>query len=159
VRKHRGLKRYYKNLSTKNNDWSGLNFTDPEKSWFDLRHTHFDWRGYGNSSFKRRKPHLDKLFRHFDLLAERAKALKTDYQIWITLLDHDSSGDALFLHTPNPNRDNFPYKIEGLSPEDNLTNKALSEYVNSLHGYKILFGSADESYCVIYKNKIGTTVA
>ena len=55
MKKQRGLKRYYNNLQTKNDDWSGLNFIDPEKSWFDLWHTHFDWYGYGNHSFKKRK--------------------------------------------------------------------------------------------------------
>lgn len=155
MRKHRGLRRYYNNLQTKNDDWSGLNFDDPEKSWFDLWHTHFDWRGYGNNSFKKRKPHLDKLFRHFELLIERAENLKTDYQIWATLLDRDSSSDALFLHTPNPNHDNFPWKIKGLSEESNLTNLELEKYLRNLNGYRIFYGQAEENFCVIFKDKVG----
>jgi hypothetical protein len=160
MKKHRGLKRYYKNLETENDlDKSrGLNFTDPAKSWFDLWHVHFDNWGYGDHSFKKRKPHLDKLIRHFDLLVEKAKSLKTDYQIWITLLDFDSASDALFLHTPNPNHDNFPYKIKDLSPTSTLTNKELSKYIQSLSGYKILYGKADESYCVIYKDNVGVSL-
>lgn len=158
MRKHRGLKRYYKNLQTKTNDWSGLNFTDPDKAWFNLWHTHFDWRGYGNNSFKRRKPHLDKLFKHFDILQEKAKSLKTDYQIWVTLLDYDSNSDALFLHTPNPKEDNFPWGIKNLTQTNNLTNTELAHYVNNLSGYKILFGQADENYCVIYKENIGRSI-
>jgi hypothetical protein len=155
MKRHRGLKRYYKNLQTKNNSWSGLNFTDPDKAWFDLWHTHFDWRGYGNDSFKRRKPHLDKLFKHFDLLADRAKYLKTDYQIWATLLDFDSYSDALFLHTPNPNQDNFPWTLKGLSKSTTLTNKALDDYINSLNGYEKLYGQADEAFCLLYKKNVG----
>ncbi len=158
MRKHRGLKRYYKNLQTKEENWSGLNFTDPDKAWFDLWHTHFDWHGYGNDSFKRRKPHLDKLFREFDVLEKKAKLLKTEFQIWATLLDFESYDDALFLHTPNPNHDNFPWKIKDLSTKNNLTNKALAEYVNNLSGYKIVFGQADENYCVIYKDKVGISI-
>lgn len=157
IRKHRGLKRYYRNLEIKNEDWSGLNFTDPDKAWFDLWHTHFDWRGYGNKSFKRRKPHLDMLFRHFDLLNEKAKMLKTDYQIWIMLLDFDSEYDALYLHTPNPNKSDFPYKIPKLSSTSNLKNKELDEYLNSISGYKKFYTSTDdgENYCLLFKENIG----
>ncbi|HEY1038092.1 MAG TPA: hypothetical protein VGF30_01730 [Bacteroidia bacterium] len=158
MKKHRGLKRYYKSLSTKVDDLSGLNFTDPTKAWFELWHIHFDWKGYGNNSFKKRKPHLDKLFRHFTLLEEKAQLLKTDYQIWATLLDYDSSSDALFLHTTNPNHDNFPWKIKDLTQTNTLTNEQLSEYVQGLSGYKILFGKADESYCVIYKDNVGLSL-
>lgn len=158
MRKHRGLRRYYQTLQTQNENWSGLNFIDNDKPWFDLWHTHFDQKGYGNDSFKRRKPHLDKLFREFDTLVEKAKLLKTNYQIWATLLDYDSYSDALFLHTPNPNHDNFPWKINGLTSKNNLTNPKLVEYVNNLSGYKILFGQADENYCVIFKDNVGVAL-
>lgn len=158
MRKHRGLRRYYQNLQTKNDNWSGLNFTAADKPWFDLWHTHFDWKGYGNNSFKRRKPHLDKLFRHFDILEEKAKSLQTEFQIWATLLDFESYDDALFLHTPNPNQGNFPWKMEDLTTKNNLTNSDLAEYVNNLKGYKILFGQADENYCVIYKDNVGVSI-
>src|ERR1700752_2124821 len=98
----RGLRRYYKNLATQidSEKISRLNFS-AQNTWFDNWHLHFDWKGVGNNSFKRRKPHLDKLFRHFDLLAEKTKLLKTDFQLYAVLLDFDSSNDALFLHTPN----------------------------------------------------------
>jgi hypothetical protein len=32
------------------------------------------------------------------------------------VLDPEDSGhDAVYLHTPNPNRDNFPYSFEGVA--------------------------------------------
>jgi len=153
IKKHRGLKRYYKNLASKVDDWSGLNFTDPKFAWFDLWHTHFDWFGYGNHSFTKRKPHLDKLFRHFELLEQKAKNLKTDYQIWATILDVDSANDALFLHTPNPNRDNFPLEIKKLTNSSTLQNKDLNNYINNLEGYEKLYGNADEAFCLLYKSE------
>ncbi|MFI5141372.1 MAG: hypothetical protein ACHQII_03350 [Bacteroidia bacterium] len=155
----RGLRRYYKNLATQidSDKISRLNFSD-QNIWFDNWHLHFDWKGFGNNSFKRRKPHLDKLFRHFDLLAEKTKLLKTDFQLYSVLLDFDSSNDALFLHTPNPNHKNFPYKFENLSPNNNLINRDLENYIASLKGYTILFGKAEENYCVIYKDKLGAAL-
>lgn len=157
IKKHRGLKRYYKNLASKVDDWSGLNFTDQEFAWFDLWHTHFDWFGYGNHSFDKRKPHLDKLFRHFELLKQKASELKTDYQIWATILDNDSASDALYLHTPNPNRDNFPWALNKLKSENTLTNQKLIKYLDELDGFEKLYGEADEAFCVVYKKDVGLT--
>src|SRR5688572_5584973 len=134
LKKHRGLRRYYENLATQNDlekaKW--LDFNDA-KMWFDNWHMHFDWEGYGNNSFKRRKPHLDKLFRHFDFLVERTKDLKSEFQLYAILLDFDSSNDALFLHTPNPNKSQFPLKIPDLKKTSTLTNSDLNDYVTILN--------------------------
>jgi hypothetical protein len=37
------------------------------------------------------------------------------WQSWLVLDAGDSSQDAVFLHTPNPNRDNFPYPFNGVA--------------------------------------------
>ncbi len=156
IRKHRGLKQYYKNLATENDldkaTW--LDFDNPE-TWFDNWHLHFDWKGYGNDSFKRRKPHLDKLFRHFDLLVDKTIQLKTDFQLYSMLLDFDSYSDALFLHTPNPNNSQFPFKIADLQLTTTLTNKQLNDYINNLDGYEKLYGQAEEAFCLIFKKNVG----
>lgn len=156
IKKHRGLRRYYKRLVTENDldkaTW--LDFGNPD-TWFDNWHLHFDWRGYGNDSFKRRKPHLDKLFRHFELLVDKTKGLKNDFQLYSILLDYDSYSDALFLHTPNPNNSQFPFKISDLQPTTTLTNKQLDGYINNLDGYEKLYGHADEAFCVIFKKNVG----
>jgi len=156
IRKHRGLKRYYRNLATENDldkaTW--LDFENPE-TWFDNWHLHFDWKGYGNDSFKRRKPHLDKLFRHFELLVDKTQKLKIDFQLYTILLDFDSYSDALFLHTPNPNNSQFPFKISDLQSTTTLTNKRLNDYINNLNCYEKLFGQADEAFCLIFKKNVG----
>ena len=153
-KKPRGLSRYYKKLVLKNSDWSELNFTDADKAWFDLWHTHFDWDGYGNNNFKARKPHLDQLIKHFDSLAEKAKTLKKDFQIWALLHDYNSYNDALYLHTSNPNKSNFPVEITGLSTTNTLKNTALKEYLKGLNGFEMLYGQ-NERFCIIYKKDIG----
>jgi hypothetical protein len=156
MKKHRGLKRYYKNLAIKNDldkaTW--LDFSNPE-SWFDNWHLHFDWKGYGNNSFKKRKPHLDKLFRHFEMLVDKTRELKKDFQLYSILLDFDSYSDALFLHTPNPNNSQFPFAIHNLQKTSTLTNKQLAAYVNNLVGYEKLYGKAREAFCLIYKKDVG----
>lgn len=156
MKKHRGLRRYYRNLIV-NNDFDKklrLNFQN-SKTWFDKWHTHFDWRGYGNDSFRRRKPHLDKLFRHFDILVDKTKELKTEFQLYVIILDFDSASDALFLHTPNPNNSQFPFDISDLQLKTTLKNKCLDDYINNLLDYKKLYGQGGEAFCLLFKNNVG----
>ena len=156
IKKHRGLKRYYRNLETENDleksKW--LNFDDSE-TWFDNWHLHFDWKGYGNNNFKRRKPHLDKLFRHFDLLVDKTEKLKVEFQLYAVLLDFKSHSDALFLHTPNPNNSQFPFKVSDLHKTTTLKNKLLNEYIDNLNGCEKLYGKADEGFCLIFRKSVG----
>ncbi|MGZ3763146.1 MAG: hypothetical protein ACXVB0_10455 [Mucilaginibacter sp.] len=174
-KKHRGLRRYYKNLTTKidlenidrldfdsRQSWFEnwfLNFKLPpygnNQTWFYHFHLHFDRRGYGNNSFKRRRPHLDKLFRHFDILAAKTKNLETEFHLYAILLDHDSYSDALFLHPPRLNTDQFRYKISDLELTTTLTNKSLNDYIDNLDGYEKRYGQADEAFCFIFKKNVG----
>jgi hypothetical protein len=155
-KKHRGLKRYYRKLTTTNdlNKATWLDFTKTD-TWFDNWHLHFDWKGIGNNSFKSRKPHLDKLLRHFNMLEEKTSLLKIDFQLYAIILDRDSSSDALFLHTPNPNNTQFPFKIPELELTTTLTNKELNTYLDNLVGYEKLFGKADEAFCLLFKKNVG----
>jgi hypothetical protein len=127
------------------------------QSWFDNWHLHFDRKGYGNNSFKRRKPHLDKLFRHFEILVDKTKELEKDFQLYSVLLDFDSYSDALFFHTPNPNNSQFPFAISDLQKTTTLTNKQLNDYINNLVGYEKLYGQAGEAFSLIYKKDVGLT--
>lgn len=147
IKKHRGLKRYYKNLELQN-DFKNINTS------FDNFHIHFDWNGYGNNSFKKRKPHLDKLFRHFNLFEENNIQLKNDFHLCAVLLDYNSASDALFVHSSdNPNISEFTFKISDLKKTTTLTNNLLIEYINSLTGYEKLYGKANESFCLLYKKQ------
>jgi len=157
MKKQRGLRRYYKNLTT-HNDFEQmffLDFQNDPNAWFDMWHWHFDWNGLGNYSFKRRKTHLDKLFRHFEVLIEKSKYLKTEFQLFALILDRDSSSDAVYLHTPNPNASDFPLTWENISEKCTLKNKNLMEYVNQLNEYEKLYGIADEPFCILFGKKIG----
>lgn len=155
-KKHRGLKRYYRNLEI-HNDFENSKVLNFENSsiWFDNWHTHFDWNGYGNTSFKRRKPHLDKLFRHFDLLIEETKKLDKGFQLYAVLLDFKSESDAVFLHTPNRNNNQFPFEISNLQRKSTLKNDKLNAYIDKLNDYEKLYGTADEGFCLIFRKDIG----
>ncbi|QNR25138.1 hypothetical protein [Croceimicrobium hydrocarbonivorans] len=156
MKKPRGLKKYYQRLETEN-DLKKLTWFDLEdpNAWFDYWHLHFDWNGLGNNSFKKRKPHLDKLFRHFQLLEEETKKLKKDFQLFAVLQDYKSEYDALYFHTRNPNKDNFPIKYNSLKQESTFTNQDLDAYLKKLTDYEKFYGSAEENYCVLFKKGLG----
>lgn len=157
-KKHRGLKRYYKNLAFKDDfkEHYSLDFDNP-KPWFKSQHFHFDRRGYGDNGSNKRKPHLDKLFRHFDILVEKTKSVKAQFQLYAVLLDYNSCSDALFLHAPSTDNGQSPFKISDLQLTTTLTNKWLNEYIDSLVGYKKMYGKANGAFCLIFKENIGQT--
>ncbi|GGH12138.1 hypothetical protein GCM10011418_11470 [Sphingobacterium alkalisoli] len=94
------------------------------------------------------------MFRHFDILVDKTKRLKTDFQLYSILLDFASCNDALFLNTPNPNNSQFPFTIADLQSTTTLTNRRLDDYINKLDGYGKLYGQADEAFCLIYKKNV-----
>jgi hypothetical protein len=146
MRKHRGLRRYYRKLQNENDlekaKWA--DFSDPDM-WFDNWHLHFDWWGYSNNSFKRRKPHLDKLFRHFNNLEKETRKLKKNFQLHAVILDKSSEYDAVFVNTPNPNREDYLWQYESLDTKSNLTNSQLEKYLDSLDGYEKFYGTAEDN--------------
>ena len=143
MKRHRGLRRYYRNLTIDNEfeKMRNIDFAHPD-TWAYGWHLHFDRSGYGNNSFTKRKPHLDKLFRHFEILIEQVKTVTDGFQLYAIILDYDSSSDALFLHQPNSKGNLFPFKTSDLNPSSNLRNRLLNDYIQQLSGYKVLFGEA-----------------
>jgi hypothetical protein len=88
----------------------------PERAdWFDLWHTHVDWHGEGNSRPDIRRECVRALFTAFADIESRAAGCLGPFQSWLVFDAADSGQDAVYLHTPNPNRDNFPYQFEGVA--------------------------------------------
>ena len=157
IKKYRGLRRYFHKLNLKTDRFSNLNFTDPALAWFDHWHTHFDWEGIGNTGFKKRRPHLDKLIRDFETLEQKARSLPCDFQLWAMVYDFASDRDALYLHTPNPNQENFPVEIRDLRPGPTLKNRQLLEYLHQLTGFEKIYGNGEQAFCILYKKDRGLT--
>lgn len=156
LKKIRGQRRYYRNLLIQNDfDQMPWFSVTKQEDWFDFWHIHMDWKGFGNSNFKKRKPHLDKLFRHFVLLSERLIHCPIPYQTFIIVFDQESASDALYLHTVHPNKDNFPYKIHDLQIASTLSNTKLQAYIDGLTQFEKLYGQAEEAYCLLYQKEFG----
>ena len=87
----------------------------------------------------------------------KMKDFPLDYQLFIWILEGDSSQDAVYLNSKNPNNDNFPFKITKI---DNyvVKDKLLNEYINSL-GFKVIpnvFNNKLQYY--LFDNKIGVSL-
>lgn len=105
-----------------------LDFSGGENSWFDLWHTHVDWKGEGNKNFKTRLGYLKQLLIEFENLKTKLSKYPNNFQTWIVIDELDSSEDSIYIHTKNPNSENFPLKIPN-KKSWNTNNQDLSNFM------------------------------
>lgn len=132
MKKFRGKRKYYAKIEKVIDEY---NLDTSHDSWYEFWHIHIDWRGYGNLGWRHRKQHLVVLFKIFDKLLGQAENFNQPYQIWLSIDITDASNDAIYVHTKNPNENNFPLKIEkvdwGVKPPgsyQDLLDKELHEF-------------------------------
>jgi hypothetical protein len=87
-------------------DWNG---------WFDLWHTHADRDGYGNRGGRDRRRHLAASLELLRVFRRRAESAARPMQVFWLIHPADSSQDGVYVHTPNPNADNFPAGFTGVA--------------------------------------------
>jgi len=105
--KVRGRRRYYRNLS-RESERPAVTC----RGWYDFMHWHIDWSGLGNLSWRDRRSHLAVLFGSYHSLLTQTQDWNEPHQCWLHVDAVDSSADAVYLHTPNPNGTPFPYGFE-----------------------------------------------
>ncbi|MBD3858864.1 hypothetical protein IEE86_03885 [Bacillus sp. 28A-2] len=111
MKKFRGKKRYFRNL------WEEVNTFDLQldhDSWFDFSHTHLDFFGVGENSLKIRREHIKAHIALYNRVLKQLEGFEKPYQTWICIHEQDPASDAVYVHTPNPNDDYFPHKVEEL---------------------------------------------
>lgn len=84
-------------------------------TWYDFWHTHPDWRGDGNRSGRDRRRHLQAGFTILRRTVEQTRDFDGPVQVFMLIDALDSSQDGVYIHTPNPNRDNFPCRFENVT--------------------------------------------
>ncbi len=153
--KGQSQKRYYRKLLNLKHQY---NFE--VNDWYDLHHIHVDF-GYGNLSWKHRKSHLIALFELFNDLKEKFKNRIEDYQIFCRIILNDSRDDALYIHTKNPNENNFPI----VDNDYMIDFKIPSHYVQlldqtKLDWYKISWYYENEPYygIIVYDKNYGVAI-
>ncbi|MCM3758261.1 hypothetical protein M3197_12390 [Sporosarcina aquimarina] len=119
MKKFRGKRRYFRNLWREVEEgYIHLQFDND--AWFDFWHVHLDFFGLGDYSNKIRKEHIKAQITLYKNLLKRLKIFKKPYQSWIYLDLKDACMDAVFIHTPNPNDDNFPVRLENVNWNPNI---------------------------------------
>ncbi len=134
-----------------------LDFSGGPKSWFDLWHTHIDWDGKGNRDWKTRRKYLEKLLDTFGQLKLKLKTYPHDFQLWIMIDENDSGGDCIYIHTKNPNADNFPIKV-ATDNRNLIKDKDFKEFVDSLGFERVRVGTSEGDVYYLFDNVTGISL-
>ncbi|ACB60798.1 hypothetical protein Exig_1326 [Exiguobacterium sibiricum 255-15] len=129
MKKFRGKRRYFRNLQ-KEQQLSAYPLDFSPDSWFNFWHVHLDFDGRGNGHLKMRKAHVQALFHLMDELNAALQTWGQPYQLWIELSRLDAGLDAVFIHTNNPNDDNFPFTYPTLTEPT----ERLPDYLQTVEG-------------------------
>ena len=126
LKKFRGKKRYFRKL------WSSVeNYQThvDDNSWYDYWHRHLDFFGLGNDSLQVRRAHIKAHISLYTRILTQLEQLNKPYQTWVCIHDEDTGSDAVYIHTPNPNSDDFPAKFDFLKWDCKLPN-AFSDLID-----------------------------
>jgi len=82
-------------------------------SWFDLWHTHPDWKGKGNRCPENRMASIQLGYSLLKKAEELARVAPRSIQSWLAVCPN-SLDDGVYLHSENPNGTPFPYPFEGV---------------------------------------------
>ncbi|WNS78772.1 hypothetical protein RRU94_02160 [Domibacillus sp. DTU_2020_1001157_1_SI_ALB_TIR_016] len=111
MKKFRGKKRYFRKLWRQTEvDTCDIRLDE----WFDFWHRHLDFYGIGNNSLKFRKEHIKAHMALYNNFLKELATCNQPYQSWVLININDAGQDAVYIHTPNPNDDNYPYKNQDI---------------------------------------------
>ncbi|MFH1113785.1 MAG: hypothetical protein V1792_07675 [Pseudomonadota bacterium] len=128
-RKFRGRRRHFGSVLQKARAFS---VDLDESDWFEFWHYHADWKGRGNRGWRSRRHYLQALCTVFQTTVAAASLLRKPHQVWLTLHEKDSGQDAVYVHTPNPNRPSFPCKLQGAEWGQRELEAILQTYLTAL---------------------------
>lgn len=129
-----------------------------ENSWFDLWHTHVDWDGAGNENWEVRLSFLNKLVATYEAVKEKLQKYPNNFQIWIMISEFESTEDTIYIHTPNPNSKNYPFKIEeGETPT--FLNQQLGEFLQSSPLDIVVVRFNGRKYFYLFDKRFGESIA
>jgi hypothetical protein len=156
-RKLRGKKRYFREVIQKAESFS---ISPQEGDWWEFWHYHADWPGWGNLGWKLRLEHLRALAIVFRRICHAKMQFSTPFQSWIHLDAEDAGCDAVFLHSPNKNRDSFPWKPERVRSSTAELDPLVSKLFPDMSVRVVLYGVSESSSrcstaCILYSPDVG----
>lgn len=151
-KKLRGLRGYFRGVFNKA---ASFNLDVSDGAWYDFWHYHPDWEGYGNLNWPMRARHIDAPALLFTRFASQLSQYPKPYQLWIYLDVNDAAQDAVFVHTPNPNRDDFPMVAD--SAEWGLS-EVSAYFERLLPGCRLRAGRWGNSGLCVYSPDVGISL-
>ncbi len=112
-------------------------------SWFDLWHTHIDWKSKGNKCPETRLAAANLTYSVFQLAEQKAKARTAPIQLW-AIFYSDTGRNAIYYHTPNDNGSDFPFAFEGVTWGIEPSNELKSIPLSPHHEWGVYTASDDE---------------
>ena len=134
-----------------------LDFSGGPKSWFDLWHTHLDWDGIGNRNWETRKIFLEEILETFDQLKSNLMSYPNDFQLWIMIDEKDSGQDGIYIHTENPNADNFPLKLAA-DNTNGIKDRDLRQFLDSLDLEKVRVRTSEGDVYYLFEKGSGISL-
>jgi len=134
-----------------------LDFSGGHKSWFDLWHTHVDRDRKGNKDWKTRKGYLKQLLETFDQLKLKLRTYPHDFQLWIMIDENESGDDCVYIHTKNPNADNFPINVT-VDNKNAIKDKDLKEFLDSLDFERVRIKTNDGDIYYLFDKGTGISL-
>lgn len=83
-------------------------------SWFDLWHTHIDWKAKGNRYPETRLAAANLTSTVLQLAERKATVRTAPIQAWGSFCAN-TADNAIYYHTPNANGSEYPYAFEGVT--------------------------------------------
>ena len=148
MKKFRGKKRYFRNLRR---EVHNVNFKLDHEYWFDFWHTHLDFLCRGELSSKIRREHIIAHLALYDNVLNQLKQFKQPYQTWVCISENDPCLDAVFIHSLNPNEDNFPLKIYNLKRNCQLPD-SFKDLI-AVDKFDVAYDENDNIYVIQSKNQ------
>ena len=134
-----------------------LDFSGGPKSWFDLWHTHVDRDRKGNKDWGTREKYLRQLLSTFDDIKLKLKDYPKDFQVWIMIDENDSGEDCVYIHTKNPNADNFPIKVKA-DNKNNIKDKKLKDFIDSLDFERVRVKTSEGDIYYLFNKDTGISL-
>lgn len=135
-------------------NFTGLNFSGDESSWFDLWHAHTECENVEGFSWNKRAICVQEFIELYRYFQTQLVNYPKPFQLWIEIWENDSAEDAVYIHTRNPNSNNFPVKV-GAGVEPEISDTDLIAWFKKQHFEIIIRKMLDDNVIYLYSNEVG----
>lgn len=137
--------------------FKGLNFSGDESSWFDLWHAHSSCEDVDALDWNKRAACLQELIELYHYFQKQLEKYPKHFRLWIEVWENDPTQNAVYIHTPNPNNQNFPIAVEdGFEPD--IPDMMLKTWIEKQPFEKLTSKMQDDTVVYLFDPNVGITL-